>query len=386
MSSEQEIKALFAKYNDGNISKEAFDELMLHLKREENNAHAEAAMDLLWNNMSDNEPYSLVEQEAAYKRLIANTNFKNKKPVKLWPKLIAAAVVLLVMSVGLWLYTHQPETGVSLAKSTEKISPGKDRAILTLADGKVIDLAAAVNGKSQRYGNVLISKNAKGSLVYTLASTAPIQGEAITYNTISTPKGGQIQVDLPDGTKVWLNAASKITIPSTFNFSNERQIELVGEAYFEVFHDADKPFLVKSNNQTVEVLGTHFNINAYPDEMQTKTTLVEGAVKVNNANLTPGKQSIITANSIKIVNANIEMETAWKNGEFNFEGQDFRTLMRAISRWYDVEVVYEYDVPKDLRIGAQISRNRNLSEILDRLELTREVKFKVEGRRISVIK
>lgn len=383
MASKQHIKDLLLKYADGNMSRQAFNELMVHLKEKENDLYTEAAVDELWNKMGDIEE---VDREEAYKRLVAHKNFKKIKTVRLWTRLTAAVAVLLVLATGIWLVKSRYEVKDSLANLNQPILPGKDRALLTLANGKVIDLTSAVKDKPQRFGNVLISKNKEGNLVYSLAAKEPVVGEAITYNTISTPRGGQIQVNLPDGTKVWLNAASSIKIRSTFTYSGTREVQLDGEAYFEVAHDRNIPFIVKSKNQVVEVLGTHFNINAYADEMETKTTLLQGSVKVNNTRLTPGKQAIINNGNTIVTEANLDMEMAWKNGEFNFEGQDFRTLMRAISRWYDVDVVYEYDVPKNLKIGAQISRNRNLSEILKSLELTREVKFKVEGRRITVIK
>lgn len=305
-----------------------------------------------------------------------------RKPVRRLPivyRVAAAAAVLVLLSSGVLFYLNSKKT-VNQTAVQQSILPGSNKAILTLSDGAQISLTDAANGELAKQGNTRISKTKDGQLLYEPGGT-----EAGKRNTISTPRGGQYQVDLPDGTRVWLNAASSLTFPFSFAGLSERRVELTGEAYFEIAKDAAKPFIVISNAQTVEVLGTHFNVNAYHDEPNIKTTLLEGAVKVNGRQLQPGQQSVLRDGRISIANVEPDTEVAWKNGEFIFNGQDFRTVMRMISRWYDVDVIYEYD-PRPFRIGGAVSRSRSIAEVLKMLEVTGDVKLKIEGRKIKVIR
>ena len=272
------------------------------------------------------------------------------------------------------------------------IEPGGNKAVLTLANGKKISLKDVNNGTLAEQADVQITKIADGQLVYTIL---PVQQQTPDvedlYNSIETPKGGRYRVRLPDGTNVWLNAASKLTYPSSFTGHQTRRVELSGEAYFEVAKDIAHPFMVKTIKQEVEVLGTHFNISSYEDEPVVKTTLLEGSVKVKGANgidkvLKPGQQSILTNNDIKVEYINTEQRAvAWKNDQFIFESDDIRYVMRMISRWYNVEVEYVGEIPEN-KFGGAISRFENVSEVLKSLESTGRVKFKIEGRRILVSK
>jgi ferric-dicitrate binding protein FerR (iron transport regulator) len=302
-------------------------------------------------------------------------------------RVAAAAAVLLLLSTGVMFYLNNKKSSASGAAETvavkPQILPGSNKAILTLGNGDRISLTDAADGELARQGDTRISKTKDGQLLYEPENGAA--GGTAKRNTISTPRGGQYRIDLPDGTRVWLNAASSLAFPASFAGLDERSVELTGEAYFEVAKDAGKPFKVISNAHTVEVLGTHFNINAYNDEPDIKTTLLEGAVRVNGSMLRPGQQSVLANGRLSIRNAETDMETAWKNGEFIFNGQDFKTVMRTISRWYDVDVVYEYD-PKPFRIGGEVSRSRSITEVLKMLEVTGGVKFKLEGRTIKVIR
>lgn len=298
---------------------------------------------------------------------------------------VAAAAILLLLSAGVMYYMNSRQTVPVLTQTDvppQHIIPGMNKAVLTLSDGSEISLADADDGELAMQGATRISKTKDGQLLY-----EPKGGSAggLKHNTISTPRGGQYQVDLPDGTRVWLNAASSLTFPFAFNGLAERRVTLSGEAYFEVAKDAHKPFIVVSRGQTIEVLGTYFNVNAYQDEPGIKTTLVEGAVKVNGRQLAPGQQSVLREGKISVVNVEPATETAWKNGEFIFNGQDFKTVMRMISRWYDVDVIYEYD-PRQFRIGGEVSRSRSIQEVLRMLEVTGDVKLKIEGRKIRVIR
>jgi ferric-dicitrate binding protein FerR (iron transport regulator) len=271
---------------------------------------------------------------------------------------------------------------------THDIAPGGNKAILTLANGKKISLTDAKNGTIAQQAGIQVNKTKNGQLVYivgTASGPAAGSGKAAeaAYNTIETPRGGQYQVVLPDGSKVWLNAASSITYPVVFN-KNNRTVKINGEAYFEVIHHADAPFKVQTNNQTIEDIGTHFDVNAYNDEPNTKSTLLEGIVKVNNITLKPGQQAVTTANQTKVVDADLEATIAWKNAMFRFDSEKLGTIMRQVARWYDVEVTYEDESLKDKSFGAVTTRFANASQLLHKLELTGVAKFRIEGKKIIV--
>lgn len=262
--------------------------------------------------------------------------------------------------------------------------PGGNKAQLTLADGSIILLDGTANGLLAEQGTAKIIKKADGQLLYDVTG-APTTD--ILYNTLSTPRGGQYNITLPDGSKVWLNSASTIIYPTSFN-GKERKVEILGEAYFEVAKDATKPFRVKMNEMEVEVLGTHFNINGYQDESFVRTTLLEGKVKVRSGAvenlLNPGQQAQLGKNgNIKLLkNVNVEEVMAWKDGNFQFEDADIYSVMRQLARWYDLEVAYSGRLTKHF-VGS-ISRDVNLSQVLTMLQQTGEVKFSREGKKIIV--
>lgn len=315
--------------------------------------------------------------------------FKVNKPRPLWPKIAAAACMLIAISAGLYFYSGTRSSSSPLASVETKhdAAPGGNKATLTLSDGSQISLTDAGNGQLAEQAGVKITKNADGQLVY---SIVPSDVKALAFNTISTPRGGVYQVNLPDGTRVWLNAASSIKFPTTFAHQNQRKVELQGEAYFEVAKNKKLPFIVDTDQQQVEVLGTHFNINSYEDEGEVKTTLLEGSVKVSAGNvmfLQPGQQAVLplrSAGKIKVSPANIEQAMAWKNGFFHFERETIHSVLRQLSRWYDVEVVYQIDRPDDEFIG-DIPRGLKLSEVLKILEFE-GTHFRIEGRKLFVIK
>lgn len=358
-------------------------------------------------------PVSLgeTEHEQDVKEIWAALNLHGQKPRIPWlPRLAAAAIILVAVSAGLYFLNRpaklQPVSKVQPAKNN--ILPGGNKAILTLADGSKITLDDAANGEIAKQAGMSITKAPNGQLIYSIAKSRPstsadgLSGRAnnskILYNTIETPKGGQYQINLPDGSKVWLNAASKLRFPASFT-GNERKVELSGEAYFEVAKIASTagkgqknaaiPFKVVSKNHVVEVLGTHFNINAYTDEPSIKTTLLEGSVKVlqpesnNSQLLKPGQQAKV-AETIQVVKTDTQKAIAWKNGVFEFKSQSIASIMRQISRWYDVEVLYQGDIAGETFSGS-ISRYASVTEVLEMLELTGYVTFKTEGRRITVM-
>lgn len=306
---------------------------------------------------------------------------------------VAASILLVAFSAGLYLANrHDEKLSLVQHKShpfKNDIAPGGNKAILTLANGKQVILTGAKNGTIAQQGAVVINKTADGRIVYNSSQKSTSdEAKLIAYNTMTTPRGGQYWVVLPDGSRVLLNAASSLTYPTIFS-GNERKVELTGEAYFEVAHNAAKPFRVYSKSQTVEVLGTHFNINTYDDEPAVKTTLLEGKVKVTSAAknqsriLQPGQQAFLNPLAFNISNVDVEEATAWKNGLFVFESNDIQQIMRIVSRWYDVDVAYSGILPADKFTGS-VSRFSNVSEVLNTLQLTRKVHFKVEGKKITV--
>lgn len=309
------------------------------------------------------------------------------KRIKLWYRIaVVAAALILISGLTFYLARRNGSMGSDLADA-KHISIGKNAAILTLADGRKIDLLKAENGRLTEESGVAIRKTAYGKLVYEVKEVSTRVNNEKYLNTISTPKGGQYQVILPDETIVWLNAASSIRFPAGFTNLKQRKVQLSGEAYFEVAKDKQHPFIVETGQQEVEVLGTHFNLNAYGDEQNVKTTLLEGSVRVLSGKdlvvLKPGQQSLLHNHTLDVANADTEEAVAWKNGYFKFNSEPLPSIMRKLSRWYDVEVVYE-GKPGNDRFGGTISRYKNLADVLEMLESTKLVKFKVEGRKIIV--
>ena len=381
--SNQKVLALLQKYLDG---KATFEEKALIDK---------------WYSLLENieDDITVGDQttlkEKLYQQIVAELNKKEAIVVPFYKRsffrVAASVAILLLVSIGAFLIYNNKNKHTEVAKVEKTNSlnsdvvPGGNKAILTLADGSTIILDNAANGNLTEQGNTKVIKLDDGQLAYNTLNEKPTE---IVYNTISTPRGGQYQLTLADGTKVWLNAASTLRFPATFS-GNERKVELTGEGYFEVAKNAAMPFKVSVNNMTVEVLGTHFNINSYSDEDSIKTTLLEGAVKVTNGDavqmLSPSNQAQLTADGEIRLNRNVDIEdvVAWKNGIFNFSGTAIENIMRQISRWYDLDVSYEGAISKETFSGV-VSRNSNLSQVLKIMEQA-GVKFKIEGKKIIVM-
>ncbi|MBO9729742.1 MAG: DUF4974 domain-containing protein [Chitinophaga sp.] len=311
-----------------------------------------------------------------------------------WIHISAAASILLILGLaGYFTYPllQKPKHNSPMALAQD-VGPGSNKAVLTLGNGDKVILEDAKDGIITDQGDAAVNKTDSGHVQYNNNSASG--NTAIVYNTLSTPYGGQYRLTLQDGTNVWLNAGSSLRFPATFA-GNERKVTLSGEAYFEVAQDANRPFYVAIHSGTdtamnVRVLGTHFNINAYPDEQRNVVTLLEGAVKVNylgtGVTLTPGKEAILqkTTGKMNVGNGDTEEAIAWKNGYFLFDNEKVESIMRQISRWYDVEIRYQGDISKKA-IAGSLSRTKNVSEVLNMLELTGAVHFKLEGRRITVM-
>lgn len=307
-------------------------------------------------------------------------------------KLMAAAAVLFLVCSSVFFYYANLKGNKRNTLSTSIAIPhakpiygGSDKVLLILSNGKRIEVNNFTKGQLAVENGYSIEKQSNGLLKYrkiNASATLP-SGNS---NTILTPRGGQYCVNLPDGSKVWLNAESKLTYPVVFS-GPTRKIVLQGEAYFEVAHNPKKPFIVDFKGSNVKVLGTHFNICAYGDGEKPKTTLLQGSVEISTGDrkkiILPGQQAISTHN-IAIVNVDTNHVMGWKNGNFSFEHERIGTVMGKISRWYDVDIKYQGEVTQEEFVGS-IPKSRNLEEVLHRLELTGLLHFKIKGRSVTIM-
>jgi transmembrane sensor len=298
-----------------------------------------------------------------------------------------AAAILLATAFSFY-FVNQPQDHHEIIAD---VVPGGKKAILTLADGKKIALSDIKNGSVIRQNGIKIAKTADGHLVYT--DENPAAGTAAgQYNTISTPKGGEWELRLADGSTVWLNSASSLTYPSNIATASLRKVTLQGEAYFEVAKNKVHPFIVESRQQSLEVLGTHFNVNSYPDEEITRTTLLEGSVKIagilhpGSAILKPGQQAVMNTSAITVSQVNPDESIAWKNGYFMFNNERQESIMRKIARWYNVEVEYADPAAKEVMYYGTVSRFEKISKVLRKFEQTGEVRFEIKANKVTVYK
>ncbi|MEP7375992.1 MAG: FecR domain-containing protein [Chitinophagaceae bacterium] len=330
-----------------------------------------------------------IDTEKALRKIKEQMGMKSLVPVKKtnrsWAYAIAASVLLLA---GIFFYTRSGKDDTpkkEIVNEVPDLKPGGNKATLKLADGSIIDLATQKMGVVSNENGTLINKVEDGQLIYSADATATTE---IKYNTLVTPKGGQYKVVLPDSTVVWLNAASSLKYPVAFGGA-ERVVELTGEGYFEVAKNGKRPFKVRlKNNATVEVLGTHFNINAYDDEEYIRATLLEGSVNISSKKVSlkmmPGQQMLLQNNGDMALNRDVSQEevTAWKEGEFSFKKATIESIMRQVARWYDVDISYEGKTT--YHFNVTISRNEPVSKLFKILELTNRVHFTIEGKRIIV--
>lgn len=316
-----------------------------------------------------------------------------------WKRVAAAAIIVIVAGIGTWLlwFNKKVPADVVQQPAIDIPAPITSKAMITLANGQRLYLDSAANGQLAMQGNIKLVKLANGQIAYQTAAGEEMK--EMQYNTVYNPRGSTvIDISLADGSKVWLNAGSSVTYPVAF-IGNERRVTITGEAYFEVTHDASKPFHVSfgppptggHRGGEVEVLGTHFNINAYDDEEMIRTTLLEGKIKVtelktqNSKLINPGHQAAIADSRLTIFeNVDLDAVIAWKNGKFMFnEKAEIQTIMRQLSRWYDVEVEYKGAISQ--HFWGSMSRTVNISQVLKKLEMTGGVHFKVENKKIIVM-
>ncbi|QJB35155.1 FecR domain-containing protein [Chitinophaga oryzae] len=298
----------------------------------------------------------------------------------------AAVLALIIATAAFWRFRPSPPLAGHTTAPLHQVMPGGNKAVLILADGSTITLDSTANGMLAQQGSVQVVQVGNGLLAYKAGGNHT--AGAVQYNKLAIPRGGQFRVTLPDGTNVWINAASTLRYPTTFPGA-DRTVELTGEAYFEVAKMPEKPFHVKAGNMDVLVLGTHFNVMAYTEEAAVHATLLEGAVKIHTAGggtaLRPGQQvRMDQAGQVSVVN-NVDVDeiVAWKNGYFQFNHEKLPGVMRQIARWYDVDIAYEGNIP-DREFGGKISRNSSIEEVLKILELSK-IHFRIEKKKIIVI-
>lgn len=393
----EELQYLADQYLKGSISAEDRTRLdAWYLSMPEN---------IEWNDPENQDALSL--RNTMYTDILQRIVVAETIPVvPLWKRagrIAVAAAVLLILATGIYVWMKPSEKNSPVIAETNQkdffqdVPPGGNKAILTLADGVQILLDSIADGLVAQQGTTLVNKQ-KAVLDYSKVVAGIIAGSRLNYNTVSTPRGGKFSVILPDGTEVWLNAASTLRFPTTFS-DTERKVEITGEAYFEVTHNAEKPFLVYAAGQRVQVLGTVFNINAYGDEPVMKTTLLSGSVRLSSSDnktatfntiLKPGQQAVF-AHSGQTISRMIGIETcdteetiAWKNDNFSFNEADIQTVMRQLARWYDLDIIYEGKIPA-LRFGGTFSKSNTLSEVLKILQLS-NVNYTIKGKQIIIHK
>lgn len=391
------LEYLFNTYYNGTATQAERDELFEIINSSATDAELTSLIHHAWDKLDDNGP--LFDRSKSEEMLTGILSVNTKQPAQVqirnnnltWRRLGVAASFLFLVGFGAYIYSNQKKEAVtkkSIAKTHPKndVLPGGNKAVLTLANGKTITLDSAQNGLLAQQGTTKINKTRNGQLVYKALAASNAKPE---INTISTPRGGQYQLVLPDGSKVCLNSASSLTFP-TFFTGKTRNVTITGEAYFEVAKNHNMPFVVKSNQTTIEVLGTHFNVMAYNDEAEMKTTLLEGSVKIKNGNesgfLKPGQQAVLNKDGKMKVLSDVDVDevTAWKDGIFQFSGIGIDAIMRQAARWYDVEIAYEGKIPQRQFTG-RISRNVKVSQLMNMLGYA-GVKFKIEDKRITIQK
>jgi len=402
--SDKRLRYLFHRWFDKTATADERAELMALFGRAENDDETRALLQEAWDKLEEEKVFSEEQSQAMLNKILRPAGVPAK--INVMRRLMAAAAVVLLLGALVWLllarHSSSQEEKMASMPALKKNSPidvpapNGNNAILTLADGSTVVLDSVKNGELAKQGDAQVSKANAGRLVYNALDQAPnTPGQAppaIVYNTVSTRRGGQFQIVLPDGSKVWLNTVSSLRFPTAFT-GTERAVELKGEAYFEVAKNAAQPFVVhvstaEDKGMDVRVLGTQFNVMAYDNEAEIRTTLLEGTVKVMKGDksrvLSPGQQAKLDKQGGLTLDAkaDVELAMAWKNGFTSFKSADIRSIMRQVERWYDIDVVYEGNVPERTFSGG-ISRDANLSELIRLLEVSK-IHFKIEGRKLTV--
>lgn len=387
----QQLQKLF---KSSDLSAEDRTWLLDYLDKNDSSVLQQMMQQQFTENVSSDEKLQGDSAKKLLERIREKIN-DTEKPAKVismnfWKRAVAVAIIILGASTFFLLINKEKKEIAQtnhVSPYKDDVAPGGNKAVLTLADGSTIILDSMQNGTLSQQGNTKVLKLDNGELAYAASGNST----EILYNTVSTPKGGQYNLTLADGSKVWLNAASSLRFPASFSGS-ERTVELTGEAYFEIAKNTAKPFKVNiAGKGELEVLGTHFNINSYTNEATVNTTLLEGSVKVSGLTtndsrlITPGQQAQLAANGHINIKKQVDIEEvmAWKNGKFDFQAADIQSVMRQIERWYDVEVSFSGNITNEQFVGL-ISRDVKISRILKMLEESGAVKFEINGKKVIV--
>lgn len=390
MENNDQLKRAYSHFLNNQCSETEIAELLAYFRV----GDEQALKDLIHSELllSNDEDLMTVDEELKLSQIFQSvkkiTNLDTPKIIPFYKhtsflRFAAACIALMVISVSVIVYQGYINA-TKLVSIENDIDPGVNKAILTLANGKQILLTEEGNESLVEEAGVEITKTAQGQLVYKFTNHKATE-TGVGENKITTPKGGQYQLQLADGTKIWLNAASSIKFPIVFG-GQKRKVELEGEAYFEVAKDKAHPFIVKSINQELEVLGTHFNLQAYGEGGATTTTLLEGSVKVNHRLLKPGQESTLAAGQIKVREVDTDNAISWKNGFFTFDEEPLESILINIGRWYDVDIQFKDEELRTKVFSGRISRYVKVSQVLNKLALTRSVRFEIKGRTITVMK
>lgn len=400
MESSDQLHILFKKYLDNTCDLEETQRLMNYFGHDEDKDRLkDLIIDVLEiqderyeNNPAIAEVLAKVDRDlfVQIQETAPAVSESRNKTLRLWPQIAAVAAVLAIICAGVYFFNSRsaklPDMVKVGAQEKHDVKPGEFGATLTMANGRKINLADVSRGEIGRESGIIITKTEDGRLVYEIDENV---SDPNALNTLSTARGETYQVRLPDGSLVYLNAASSLTYSTSLLQNGKRVVKLIGEGYFEVAKDKLHPFIVKTSRQELEVLGTHFNVSSYADDLVEKTTLLEGSVKVSawdNSNvLKPGQQAKLYDGKIQISETDTDLAVAWKNNEFVVESEHIETIMKMIARWYNVEVVYIGEKTSQ-RFSGKVSRFDNMSKVLEIVESTGEAHFEVKGRTVYVSK
>lgn len=386
MENSLDIQDLFRRYLDGTATETDVDMLLSYFKDKNREGDLRAIIANELEHMPD-------EADGRWQGPV-DESFSKIKLMMAAPKArifrlpswkVAAAIIVVIGASLVWRYTRVPRQD-AVPVPTTTIIPGGNHAILTLADGRRVALDSQAIGRLGESDGLSITKLDSGTLAYAAEGEKSSSGEV--YHVLTTPRGGQFQVVLPDGTRAWLNSASSIKYPLSFN-GPERRVEITGEVYFDVAKNGSKPFLAATGGMQVQVLGTEFDLMAYPDEGAIRTTLIKGSIRVAAGEvlrlIKPGQQAVLEHNQddIGIVYPDLQDVLAWKEGKFRFHKASISLIMRQLARWYDVDIIYE-GAPPAFEFNGVLPRKQNVTEILDVLTETRSVHFSISGRKIIV--
>ncbi|MBS1606119.1 MAG: FecR family protein [Bacteroidetes bacterium] len=379
----ESLPEFFQALDSGDFDAIVGEDMVRHIRRIREEDPGERSDTPLWTREMEQTTW-----EEMMANLPSGPSLQPVRPIRWWKPAVAAAAVAL-LAIGAWLFMGR-QPGHQLVRTTvvPHTIPG-NKAILTLGDGTRMVLDSMSNGTLATQGNVSVIKLANGQLSYRPAGNAASDGAGpVVYNTMETPRGGQYQLTLPDGTKVWLNSASTIHYPNRFA-GTDRRVQITGEAYFEVAANARLPFFVEARNMTVQVLGTEFDLMAYSDEETVKTTLVSGGIRVSSGAahriLKPGQQASLSGQTpvFTLSSPSLSETLAWKEGKFRFTNSGIQPMMRQIARWYDVNVVYQGQLP-DVAFTGIFPRKENVAELLEVLQEAGKVHFIIDGNTIVV--